>query len=199
MKESVIRYLTETYHPLAILLYGSYADGTNDETSDFDCMIIVEQKQKNHDASVVEGVPLDCYIFTEEETKEEEADTFLTVYHAQIVQDNGAGAALKRRVTEYVDSHSVIDSEEKKFISAWIRKTCRRIGKGDEEGSFRAFALMGESLADYCLLRDRFYFGSKKTIRYLKEADLEGYKRFCRAMKNRDNASIIAWLEYVAA
>lgn len=82
IKTQVIDYLKHTYTPISILLYGSYADGTNDETSDFDCIIIVHEKEKRHDNSVINGVPLDCFIFTKEETLSDDIDAFLTVYDA---------------------------------------------------------------------------------------------------------------------
>lgn len=45
--EEIISYLRKTYKPLAILLYGSWQDGTQDDMSDFDCMVIVAEKEKN--------------------------------------------------------------------------------------------------------------------------------------------------------
>ena len=44
MKDTVITYLKDTYHPRALLIYGSYVRGDYDEYSDFDCMIIVDKK-----------------------------------------------------------------------------------------------------------------------------------------------------------
>jgi predicted nucleotidyltransferase len=58
----IIEYLKKEYNPLAIVVYGSYASGTNDEYSDFDCMIIVEEKSRKHDDSVINGIQLDCFI-----------------------------------------------------------------------------------------------------------------------------------------
>ena len=82
MRREILSYLQARYSPISILLYGSYASGTNDETSDFDCMIIVHEKEKRHDNSVINGVPLDCFIFTKEETLSDDIDAFLTVYDA---------------------------------------------------------------------------------------------------------------------
>ena len=53
MKDTVITYLKDTYHPRALLIYGSYVRGDYDEYSDFDCMIIVDKKNKKHDNSVI--------------------------------------------------------------------------------------------------------------------------------------------------
>ena len=198
--ESIIEYLKKTYNPLSILLYGSYADGTNDESSDFDCMVIVPEKDRNHDDSVIDGIQLDCFIFTEEQVKTvktEDIDAFLTAYDSNILLDNGLGADLKRRVRQHVEEHTVIPDDEKDFIRSWIQKMMRRVEKNDDEGNMRAISFLSESLVDYFFLRDMFYFGSKKAIRYVKEQDKEGYALFHEAVTVRSNQAVIKWAEYI--
>ena len=197
MKE-IIDYLKATYHPRALLVYGSYTRGDQDEYSDFDCMVIVDSKEKDHDDSVIGGVQLDCFIFTAEEAAAEDMDPFLTAADSEIILDDGIGAALKERVRKYAEEHTVTGENEKEFICSWIRKIMRRMEKGDDEGSYRGFLFLSESLEDYCTLRDLFYSGSKKTIAYLKENDPQGYALFHAAMADRTNESIRAWAEYVA-
>ena len=195
--EQILEYLQNTYHPISILLYGSYADGTNDPTSDFDCMLIVSKKDKNHDDTIIHGIQLDCFLFTEDDLQRKNIDVFLPAYHSNIVWDNGAGAALKRRVQEYVEQNTHTPEEEKEFLSSWIQKTIQRISKHDDEGNMRAVSFLAESLADYYALRDLFYFGSKKAIRYLKETDAQGYSYFHHAVTSRSNDAIIKWAKYV--
>ena len=38
--EAILKYIRERYHPTALILYGSYADGTNGPDSDFDALAI---------------------------------------------------------------------------------------------------------------------------------------------------------------
>ena len=195
--EQILEYLKNTYHPISILVYGSFADGTNDETSDFDCMLIVPEKARDHDDAVINGIQLDCFLFTEDELQSEATDTFLTAYHSRIVLDNGIGAELKRRVHDYVEQNRCTPKEEKTFLTSWIQKTIRRISKNDDEGNMRAVAFLADSLADYCMLRDMFYFGSKKAIASLRETDGEGYILFHNAVTLRSNEAIIKWAEYI--
>ncbi len=197
--EEIISYLRDTYHPRSLLVYGSYTRGDMDEFSDFDCMIIVDEKEKDHDDSVIGGVPLDCFIFTAGEASAEDVDPFLTVYDSRIIFDDGTGAALKARVRRYVEEHTVTEQREKEFIAAWIRKTVRRMQKGDDEGGYRGLLFLSESLQDYCSLRDRFYFGSKQTITILKQEDPAGYGLFHSAVTARTNEAIRTWAEHVAA
>ena len=197
IREQILDYLENTYKPRAVLFYGSYVRGDADEYSDFDCMVLVDAKTVKHDDAVIGGVRLDCFVFTVQEAGSEDPDIFLTAYDAEIVKDDGAGQALRERVRRYVEEHRTYDEEEKQFIESWIRKTLERMRKGDDEGHFRAVALLWESLTDYCLLRDRFYFGSKDTIRYLKDRAPEGYRLFHPAVTEKTPESIEAWGRYV--
>lgn len=197
MKEVAVEYLVNTYHPRSLLVYGSFARGDWDEYSDFDCMIIVDEKSVKHDDTVIEGVQLDCFVFTAEETAEEDPELFLPAYDAEILFDDGIGEQLQERVRRYVREQKTIDADEKAFIVSWIRKTMKRMQKDDDEGNYRAIAFLWESLTDYCLLRDLFYFGSKTTIQYLLTNDMEGYKLFHKAIKLKTNESILNWARYV--
>lgn len=194
----IIDYLKEKYKPLAIVTYGSFSFGMNDAYSDFDCMIIVEQKNSSHDDTVIDDIPLDCFIFTRSEVTGEDIDPFLTVYDGTVVLDTDDIAAdLKKRVRTYVAEHSVIPDDEKAFILSWIRKTVRRVEKNDDEGNYRALAFLRESITDYFLLRDMFYLGSKKAVAYLKENDAAGYQLYHDAITERTNDAIKRWAEYV--
>lgn len=199
IKKEMIGYLKKEYRPLAIVFYGSYLSGTDDEYSDFDCMVIVSEKNRKHDDTFICGVQLDCFIYTVRDVQNEDTDLFLAVYDGEIILDtDNIAAELQEKVRRYVDEHSTVDDEEKKFIVSWIKKTMHRAEKNDDEGSFRALAFLWESLADYCILRDLYYFGSKKTVSYLKEKDCKGYMLYRRAITERTNSAIAAWAEYVA-
>ena len=107
--DRIVQYLREKYRPRALLVYGSYVRGDQDGFSDFDCMVIVDSKEKNHDDSVVDGVQLDCYIFTADEVSGEDVDPYITAYDSRIVFDDGIGASLKERVRKYVAEHTVTE------------------------------------------------------------------------------------------
>lgn len=195
--KKIVEYLDKEYNPLAILIYGSYSDNTFTEFSDFDCMVITEQKSIEHDDSIIDGIQLDCYIYTKEEIEVLDTETFITVFDATIVLDSGIGIELKNRVRKYVSFNTIVDDEEKQFIVSWIKKSINRLKIEDDEGYFRSIELLKESLNDYFVLRDLFYFGSKKSISYLKSNDSIGYQLFHEAIMNKDISSIIKWAEYV--
>ena len=56
--EKIVGYLKKTYQPDAVIVYGSFADGSANLNSDFDALIIAG-KEKTHDSSIVDGVVLE--------------------------------------------------------------------------------------------------------------------------------------------
>lgn len=196
-QQKIIAYLKKRYNPLTIAVYGSFADGTNDEYSDFDCLLIVKKKDRMHDDTIVNGVVMDCFLYSEQEIGQEDIETFIPLYDAKLVYDIGIGQTVQSKVRNYVQSHTVHSPEEKGFLVSWIKKTMKRIEKPDAEGHFRAISFLAESLEDYCILRDQFYFGSKKTICFLQEEDEQGFLLFRKAITIRSNEAIRGWAKYI--
>ena len=56
--DKIISYLKETYQPDAIIVYGSFSDGSANKNSDFDALVIASHS-KEHDSSVIDGTILD--------------------------------------------------------------------------------------------------------------------------------------------
>lgn len=198
LKEDVYRYLVETYDPKAVLFMGSYMDGTADEFSDFDCVIIVPNKTCSRDESVINGVMLDCDIYSIEEVlTEEPATNALKCHDAEIVLDDGIGMIFKAKVKLKLEEIRVTTPEEKKQIRCWMEKTSKRSFMADDNGNFRAVMLLWESLPYYFMLRDLDYFGGKKAIRYLKVNDPKGYSLLHKALETKDPYDIKAWSDHV--
>ena len=61
--ERILKYIQEKYNPLSIILYGSYADGTNNLNSDFDALVITSNQEQFHDTSRIDGIPLDVFVY----------------------------------------------------------------------------------------------------------------------------------------
>lgn len=196
--EHVLEYVKEKYDPKAIMLYGSYASFDYNENSDLDMFIVVDKKEKNHDNSKIDGVELDLFIFTKDEIMDiENLDVLLTAYDGIILKDSdNILSDLKDRVRKYVFDNTDLGDDEIEFIRNYIVKTISRSKNNDLDSKFRLINLLSESLANYCLLRRKFYFGSKKTIKYLIENDIYGYELFENALKNKGYHDIIDWLFY---
>ena len=56
--DKIIEALREKYRPLGIAVYGSFADGSNNQNSDFDALLLLPDGETGHDDSVL--FVLDC-------------------------------------------------------------------------------------------------------------------------------------------
>lgn len=155
----IITYLKETYHPLAILVYGSYADGSNNANSDFDALVI-SKDQKHHDVSFVGSIQLDVFVYPRSFfLGDVNYENFLQLFDSQVVFDTeGLGQELKDRVLNYLDSLPRKSSDEIESNIAWCRKMLLRAGRKDAEGMFRWHWLLTDSLEIFCDAVGQFYF-----------------------------------------
>ena len=201
MNEAILHDLNTIYQPHAILVYGSYADGTAGPASDFDALLLCDEVPVAHDGRTVDGVPLDVFLHsTAELAAHPDPSDYLAAYDAILVRDDrGMGAKLKAEVRAYVDQFPPISADEKQHWREWCEKMLRRAAQGDAEGYFRWHWVITDSLDIYCQLRDRFYFGPKKTLLRMAQEDPEGHRLFFHAARQMDRAALAAWLSYVTA
>lgn len=197
-EDLVVRYLIDTYDPKAILFMGSYKDVTQDSFSDFDCAIVVEDSDKFKDETIIDGIQLDCDIFTVKDVLSGHLrNDCLKVHDAVIVLDDGIGKIFKDNINRYLEETRVVPEKEKEILRSWMIKTSKRMFMADDNGNFRAVMLLWESLQNYFLLRDLVYYGSKKSILYLKMNDSDGYKLLHKALETKEPQDIYEWVTYV--
>lgn len=195
--QSIQRVLTEKYSPVGMIVYGSYASGTNEAQSDFDALLIVKSGDCSHDTSRINGVQMDVFVYSEEAIRLlEDMDAVLQIYGGRILLDKeGLAAQLLKKVEAYIAAISHSSLESKMELRAWCLKMLSRSERGDFEGLYRGHWLLVDSLSVYCALRDMFYFGPKKTIAYLQREDPDGYILFCDALKEQNRLPL--WINYV--
>ena len=84
-EQEIVEYLKNTYNSKAIIKYGSFADGSANENSDFDALVITTDVEK-HDSSVVADTVLDVWVYPEEKfSSEYDPDEFLQVFDGIII------------------------------------------------------------------------------------------------------------------
>lgn len=198
-KAAILRYLEETYHPHTIITYGSYRDGTNGQDSDFDALLIADGIAKGHDAATVAGVTLDVFCYPTGALEEcQDVGEFVQLFDGALERDErGIGAELLRRVNGSIEENRVRSAEEKQFGRDWCSKMLRRSARGDTEGLYRRHWLLCDSLSIYCELRDRYYFGPKKTLRYLERQDPAGYALLQAALTECSQRNVEQWVSHV--
>lgn len=198
MKEQIIDYLVKTYHPEAIITYGSYADGTANANSDFDALIIANSSI-THDESSVAGVTLDVFIYSPEiDSENTDPDEFIQIHDGIIELDkNGAALRLMERVSEYIASIPLKTAEETRQEIEWCKKMLLRTARDDAEGYFRWHWLLMESLEIYFDIIRKRYWGPKKALLQLQECDAVAYKIYEAALKDFSRDTLSAWIDHM--
>lgn len=197
--ERIIEYLREKYAPLGIVVYGSFADGSNNDHSDFDVLVITKSGNEMHDNTIVEGVMLDAFIYP----KAKFLDVFNCKEFVQIVDGcvvfdtDGIAAEVQSRVKEYIDSIPPKSNTENNTNVEWCEKMLARAARGDMEGYFRWHWLLTESLEIYCDVIGMRYFGPKKSIKCMQEKDPESAKIYEKALSCFDYEALSAWIVHL--
>ena len=194
--EAIIEYLQQKYSPLGIIVYGSYADGSNNENSDFDVLVITENGVACHDSTVVNGVVLDAFVYPKVKFAGEfDRNEFLQLADGYIARDtDGIATDLLTEVKEYIDAIHTKTPEENKTNVEWCEKMLLRSARGDMEGCFRWHWLLTESLEIYCDVIGIRYLGPKKSIKRMQEQDSESARIYEKALSCFDYESLSAWI-----
>ena len=203
----ILEYLQSRYQPMALILYGSFADGSSGPGSDYDALLITDEsqcftggRQPRHDDSVIEGVTLDVFIYPPEALQGSSFDPaeFLQLHDGQILLDRGGlGADLVERVRAYLDGLPKKTPEELRQSLAWCRKMLARAGRGDAEGSFRLHWLLVDSLEIFCDILGQPYLGPKKALRLMEQRYCVAQVIYSQALRETSPKVLKDWIDYL--
>ena len=191
--EEILRYIREKYHPSGLILYGSYAAGTQTPQSDFDALAVGGCTA--HDVSAVAGVPLDLYVYPKEFVISSDGADFLHLSGGRVLWDaDGTAAALLARVDQSAALLPQEDAEELEAAVQWCEKMLCRAQRGDAEGNFRRYWLLTESLNICCSLRRRRYLGPRKALKLLQWDAPELVSLYTAALAAGGGEALAAWV-----
>ena len=160
--DEIIAYLQTKYDSAAILVYGSFADGTQNENSDFDAPVLSPTHREFHDTSFVGETQLDVFVYPVSLFQGEyHPETFLQVYGGILVMDTeGVGHALLQQVEAYVKALPGKTPEKQEGEIQWCKKNaaagkavrCRRglpmaLAADGEPGNFLRYCRLPLFLA----------------------------------------------------
>jgi predicted nucleotidyltransferase len=96
MQEKITTYLVEKYHPIAVILHGSRANGNESDTSDWDVMLMVNGGEKINTTFDFEGEIVDVTSFSKDMSAEDFVLTYGAILNnAKILHDiDGVGEKL---------------------------------------------------------------------------------------------------------
>ena len=194
--EVILNYLYGHYAPSALILYGSYADGTEGEGSDFDALILTDHAVQ-HDVSIVDGTQLDVWVYPVDYFAEDAAlEEAVTILDSVILHDpQGLGKALQERVEAWWALKPGKSAEENAVSVAWCRKMLARTERADAEGLFRWHWLLTDSLEIACDLLHQSYRGPKKALRWLEREHPQVYAVYQQALTNFNQEALRAWID----
>ncbi|MGB6127348.1 MAG: nucleotidyltransferase domain-containing protein [Psychrilyobacter sp.] len=191
MKEKILKDLVEKikkeYKCKAIILYGSYADGTYIETSDLNIFCIAEVENMIIDTSFFNGIQLDLWICPMDCLNGYE--TLGKLNEGKILYEvDNLGTILLEKIKTHVEREFEISSKEKDRLKSWCYKMMSRIEVGDIEGNYKKIWLMNDLLPIYFQMKKRWYLGPKKSFALLKENDKKVYLMFEKLYSGNDEA-----------
>ncbi len=197
----ILSYLAAVYDPIAIILYGSFADGTNTLFSDFDALLITRDGERKHDAGYVDCTQLDVSVrpLADFENGFDPAEYVRLCGGTILLDRNGIAAGLLETVNRFLDTQASKAPNELCSEVEWCEKTLRRAERSDNEGIFRRHQLLAESLPIYCDVCSRRYLGPKKTLELLERKDRKAFALYVRALQSSDPASLGEWIALIRA
>ncbi len=182
--KAVCESLVRDSNAHAILLYGSRADGTENEFSDYDVAAFADVPSVTRDTRVIDGRFLDVFLHPSAVLREPSKE-YLTLRGSRILVQIGTEASdfLAELDAIFDRGPDVLSDDEIEARRTWARKMALRMRRGDIEGNFRRAWLLTALLGDYFSLRGMWYEGPKKSFRWLATSDLATYRAFGDALK----------------
>jgi len=195
----IIEYIKQKYKPISVIIYGSYSDGTNNENSDFDALIITNDHSIFHDISTINRVKLDIFIYPISYfTNDFDCDEFVQIFDGKIILDtNNFGVSLKNKIITYINNYTYKSNTQLKNEIEWCKKMLLRAQKDDVEGRFRWHWLLIDSLEIFADIMQHYYFGPKKTLKWMKLNYPKAYEYYKNALFDFKKENLKKWINFI--
>lgn len=197
--EQIMEYIKREYDPLSIILYGSYANGTNNLNSDFDALVISGDHEQYHDTSFVNGIQLDVFVYPASYFDGEyDCKDFVQIFDGKIIADREEkGKTLQARVISYLQNRPRKTKAEIQANIDWCVKMFERVKRWDAEGMFRWHWVLIDSLEIFCDVVQHPYFGPKKALKWMEENHPAAFDLYKNALTEFRLESLEDWISYL--
>ena len=197
--EKIIEYIKQRYNPLSIILYGSYANGTNNLNSDFDALVISFDHEQFHDTSFVDGIQLDLFVYPASYFEGDyDCNDFIQIFDGKIIVDRGGqGKALQAKVQSYLQNRPQKSRTEIDASVNWCIKMLARVKRCDAEGMFRWHWVLIDSLEIFCDVKHHPYRGPKKSLKWMEENHPTAFACYQTALTDFSMESLENWILYI--
>jgi len=195
----IVLDLQEKYNPHTIILYSSRAREDHTPSSDIDVVCFIEGATPLADARDFEGFYLDAWVYSSD-AMSASTDESLRVADGYCLYDSDRhGEAFLKQLQQRIEQGPKrLFASELQHTKQWVYKMLERSKSSDVESSYRRYWLAVDLLQIYFDLRGQWYFGSKKSLAWLRERDSIGYHLFSQVYNHSirlDDLSKLA--EYV--
>lgn len=197
--DRIIEYIKQKYNPLSIILYGSYANGTNNLNSDFDSLVISENCEPFHDTSFVNGIQLDVFVYPASYFDGNyDCNDFIQIFDGKIITDSdGRGKALQENVRSYLQNRPKKSKAEIDAAVDWCVKMLARGKRCDAEGMYRRHWVLIDSLEIFCDVMYHPYRGPKKALKWMEENHPAAFDCYKKALSDFSTESLENWITYI--
>lgn len=196
--EKATEHMKERYKCHTVFLYGSYQTGDSTSESDVDLIGFSDELDTHNKVETFNGKLLDVWVHKTEDMKKP-AD-FLKVHRADVlVDDHGLAEEWLTEINSiFSEGPTLLKPKEKQFLKDWLIKMKVRSKKADMEGRYRFHWLVKESLEIYFEMIGRWYLGPKKSLNWLQEHDVEGYRKYDKLLEGPgDRRQLDAWIDHL--
>src|SRR4051812_31383954 len=161
-------YLQDQFGCHTAILYGSWARGDRDATSDIDVIAFHDDDRAEHLAHEWQGHFLDLFL---ERSMSKPEPSWLRFHDGTILFQRGAyGEEVLAAVRAmHAAGPAMLNTNEARTRRLWLRKMLARAEKGDPEGNYRWHWLVMALLEDYFSLRGEWYLGPKNSLTILRQ------------------------------
>ena len=197
--EQIIEYIKQKYKPLSIILYGSYANGTNNLNSDFDSLVISYDHDQVHDTSFVNGIQLDVFVYPASYFEGDyDCKDFIQIFDGKIIADSDErGKILQTNVRSYLRNRPQKSKAEIDAGVDWCVKMLARVKRYDAEGMFRWHWVLVDSLEIFCDVMRYPYWGPKKSLKWMEENHPDAFACYQKALADFSMDSLENWIAYI--
>ena len=194
-----MKYIQQKYTPLSVILYGSYANGTNNLNSDFDSLVISYDHEQFHDTSFVNGIQLDVFVYPASYFDGDyDCNDFVQIFDGKIVVDSDErGKALQTKVQSYLQNRPQKSKAEIDASVDWCVKMLARVKRYDAEGMFRWHWVLNDSLEIFCDVMHHPYWGPKKSLKWMEENHPTAFDCYQTALADFSVDSLENWIAYI--
>ena len=197
--EQMIEYIKQKYNPLSIILYGSYANGTNNLNSDFDSLVISYDHEYYHDTSFVNGTQLDVFVYPASYFDGDfDCNDFIQIFDGKIIADSDElGKTLQTKVFSYLQNRPQKTKAEIDASVDWCIKMLARVKRSDAEGMFRWHWVLIDSLEIFCDVMHHPYWGPKKSLKWMEENYPTAFACYQKALADFSMDSLENWIAHI--